>query len=424
MDEVINVNEAISMLGAKVMNFGSASSSFSGFPKNLRSLFSKNVRADPSYNGIILHDLTAFTQMTSLTIFPYSGIIDTLKLPPKLLKLSITCVKFQDLERISFPPRIVDLKLTHCHITSTIGWLEPVRLKRLSLAHNNFRPFKAFLPCCEYLSLDDNPLAELEIEAPVIKHISLCDTLLASIPKLPDSLQVLIISGYDLALTHMSDLPPSLKVLDLADSTDVVLEDYTFPPSIQELNLGQIGFLKMSGVKFAKGSRLKELILGDSDLSTMDFSKLTTLNDRMIELPSGLKALKLQGMNLENIDGFTIPQSVTFLDLRENNLESFEVKSHIETLYLNENPIKSNFTVHEDSELRVFDLTGIGITMFSFQMVKAPKLAQLRLGAELEKIDLSNMPVDFQVLEHYDGGSCTLIQPKTGPESYIYSSLL
>ena len=61
--------------------------------------------------------------------------------------------------------------------------------------------------------------------------------------------------------------------------------------------------------------------------------------------------------------------------------------------------------------------------MFSFEMVKAEKLAQLRLGAELEVIDLLSMPANFQILEHHDGGNCTLKEPDTG-QSYIYGPLM
>ena len=436
-DEVITLNDVMSMIGPKVTKFGFTSSSFSGIPTLLRSLYSNGSRNDLPGNRITLYDWTAFTHMTSLTISSLRGSIDTLELPPNLLKLSITCALFNDINSINFPMGIVDLELSTCDIKLTDGWLKPARLKRLSLADNELSSFKAFLPCCEYLSLESNfSLTDLEIEAPILKHIDLGDTGFATIPNLPDSLQVLVIRTSHLRLTHMPELPSSLKVLDLAGSGALVIQDYTFPPSIQELNLGHKELLKMSGVKFAKGSRLKELILSRSCLTTMDDDDLTTyedreeeydlttLDDKIIELPSGLKALKLQGMNLENIDDFTIPQSVTFLDLRNNNLRYFFVKSHIETLYLNENPLHLNFAIHEDLELRVLDLTGIGITMFSFEMVKAPKLAQLRLGAELKVINLLGMPAEFQILEHYDGGSCHVIEPETGPESYIYSSLL
>ncbi|XXZ98675.1 hypothetical protein QA089_001181 [Meyerozyma guilliermondii] len=434
--EVINVDEVISFLGPKVINFGFSSSSFSRIPTSLRSLYSNHVRRDSPENRISMYDWTAFTHLTSLTIFSLPTRIDTLELSPNLLKLSITCARFDDINRISFPPGIVDLELDSCGITSTASWLKPARLKRLSLASNDLSSFNDSLPCCEYLNLFSNPsLKKLEIEAPVLEHINLSYAEFTSIPKLPDSLQVLIINTFNLTLSHEYELPSSLKVLDLSDSTVLILQDYTFTPSIEELNLGQIELLKMSGVKFAQGSRLKELILSNTCLTTMDEEDLityedrleeydiTTLDDGIIELPPGLKALKLQGMNLQNIDDFTIPQSVTILDLGESDLKSFEVKSHIETLYLNDNPIRDNFEVREDSELRVLDLEGVGIRMFSFEMVKAEKLAQLRLGAELEVIDLLSMPANFQILEHHDGGNCTLKEPDTG-QSYIYGPLM
>ena len=377
-----------------------------------------------------LYDLTAFTHMTSLTLKLPRGLIDTSKLPPNLLELSIYNATFQDLERISFPSRIVDLELTSCHITLTTTWLKPARLKRLSLHGNDLSSFRAFLPCCEYLNLSYNrSLTDLEIEAPVLERIDLYHTNFTSIPKLPHSLQELVFGNSDLRLSGMPELPSSLRVLAFWGNLD--LQDYTFPPSIEELDLGNIEWLEMSGVKFAKGSRLKELILSGSSLpsivendeTTEDYRyihngfDITTIDDGNIELPPGLKALKMRGMNLRYIDDLTIPQSVTFLDLRENVLRSFEVKSHIETLYLGDNPTKHpefaedysedahgdgklNFVVHKDLELRVLDLADIGLTEFSFDMVRAEKLSQLCLDHKLEKIDLSNMPVDFQILRY------------------------
>ena len=421
--EVINAYEVISFLGPKVKNFGFSSSFFFEVPELLRSLYSKNM-GDTSGKYISLYYWSDFTHLTSLTILLLPTRIDTLELPPNLLKLSIWCARFDDISTIRFPPGIVDLELSNCNIELTDGWLKPARLKRLSLTVIMLTSFKAFLPCCEYLSLEGNSsLKDFEIEAPVLEHINLSGTEITSIPKLPDSLQVLIMTKVDLTLSHEYELPSSLKVLDLSDSTVLILQDYTFTPSIEELNLGQIELLKMSGVKFAQGSRLKELILSKSLLSSMDEDYLTTIDDRMIELPPGLKALKLRGMDLQNIDGLTIPQSVTFLDLGENDLKLFKVKSHIETLYLDYNPIEDNFVVHEDLELRVLDLEGVGIRMFSFEMVKAEKLAQLRLGSEVEMIDLSKMPANFQILEHQDGGNCTLKEPNTG-QSYIYGPLM
>ena len=294
----------------------------------------------------------------------------------------------------------------------TDGWLKPARLKRLSLPENELTSFKAFLPCCEYLSLEgESTLEDLEIEAPVLEHIELRYPELTLNLKLPDSLQVLIIFTFYLKLTDMPELPSSLKVLNLAGSA-VVIQDYTFAPSIQEINFSGSQLLKMSGVKFAKGSRLKEFILSDNCLTTMDEDDLityddreeecdiTTLDDKIIELPPGLKALKLQSMNLENIDDFTIPPTVKYLDLGYNSLKSLKVKSHIETLNLSGNPINSNFTVPKDLELRVLNLMGIGLTEFSFDLIGAEKLTQLRLGKEFKVVDVSKMPANFQILEH------------------------
>ena len=453
-ENATNIDEFFSMIGSKVQHFGFASPSLSRvlsmIPTLLRTLNFEHSHPCVIDNRDKLYDLTAFTHMTSLTLKLPRGLIDTSKLPPNLLELSIYNATFQDLERISFPSRIVDLELTSCHITLTTTWLKPARLKRLSLHGNDLSSFRAFLPCCEYLNLSYNrSLTDLEIEAPVLERIDLYHTNFTSIPKLPDSLQVLCIGTSDLRLCGMPELPSSLKVLRIHGSLNI--QDYTFPPSIQVLDFFGTLSLKMSGVKFAKGSRLKELILSDSGLPSLDWDDLTSedyeyshegldfggdirlskINDGMIELPPGLRALKMRCMGLRYIDDFTIPQSVTLLDLRENHLTAFEVKSHIEIFYLYDNPIELNttvedlelnFVVHKDLELRVLDLAHIGLKKFSFDMVKAEKLEQLRLGSEVEMIDLSKMPANFQILEHIVRGSCTVIEPDTG-QSYIYERI-
>lgn len=61
------------------------------------------------------------------------------------------------------------------------------------------------------------------------------------------------------------------------------------------------------------------------------------------------------------MDDFTIPRTVTLLDLRQNGLESLKVKPHIETLNLCENKGFSVLTIPKDVELRVLDLTGTGL---------------------------------------------------------------
>ena len=82
-----------------------------------------------------------------------------------------------------------------------------------------------------------------------------------SIPKLPASVQVLVLSDNNLDLSQMSELPSRLKLLDLCRAGTGAFQNYTFPSSIQELHLTDLNLSDMSGVKFAKGSKLKELKL-------------------------------------------------------------------------------------------------------------------------------------------------------------------
>ena len=396
-------DEIFSMIGPKVTSLGKSGSIPASIP-TLRSLY--------SISGRGLENLNAYTHMTSLTLWEPSDInncnlppnllrltlnlpddtIERLKFPLSLLKLSITSAKFNDLTKIEFPPKLVDLELELCDIALTTGWLKPAQLKRLSLARNNLSSFKAVLPCCEFLSLSDNKIEKVEIEAPVLKNIDLSENKLTYIPELPASVQVLVFRYNNLALSEMSEMPPNLKFLDLSDAGTGTLKNYTFPSSIQELHLTGLDLSGMSGVKFAKGSRMIELDLSCSLLGKID--------DKMIELPLGLKSLDMCGNHFNHIKKLTIPQTVTFLNLGSNLMRSLEVKSHIETLYLNVNPRLSSLAIPKDLELKFLDLTQTGIKKFSFDIFGADKLTQLRLGSEVKVIDLSKMPVNFQVLEY------------------------
>ena len=208
--------EIYSKLGKELTSLGFSGSMSSTIPRLLRSLY--------SYHGGSFENLPAFTQMTSLTLklptdninsfelppnllsltLVLPGVIDSLKFPPNLVKLSITDRLFKNIAKVKFPPNLVDLKLENCNITLTVRWLKPARLKRLSLARNNLSSFEAVLPCCEFLSLERNILKRVEIEAPVLEHIDLDENKLYTIPKLPACLKVLILSNNVLYLPIMS----------------------------------------------------------------------------------------------------------------------------------------------------------------------------------------------------------------------------
>ena len=401
----IEEDEVLTMVGPKVTSLGFSGSISAKIPSLLSSLYSL-------YGGN-LKKLTDFSHLSSLTLWQPSGNINDCKLPPNLLdltlyrprgiigynfflpislrKLSVHWAHFQDLEDF-FPPEIVDLELICCEIELIDEWLKPARLKRLSLETNAVSTFKAFLPCCEYLCLSDNALTEFEIEAPVLEYIDLTGSNLTDIPKLPDSLQVLVMKFGELELSQMSELPPNLKVLDLCRAGTGSFQNYTFPSSIQELRLSHLNLSGMNEVKFAKGSRLREL-----DMSN---SRLMTINDRMIELPLGLNELMLYDNDLQNINDLTIPQTVTFLDLSSNKFSSLKVKSHIETLSLKGNSALSGLTIPKDLELRALDLTGTGLDQLPLDLVGAEKLTQLRLGRDFKVIDVAKMPVNLQFLEY------------------------
>ena len=65
------------------------------------------------------------------------------------------------------------------------------------------------------------------------------------------------------------------------------------------------------------------------------------------------------------------------------------------------NPRLSSLAVPKDLELRVLNLLEFGLTEFSFDLIGAEKLTQLRLGMKFEVVDVSNMPPNFQILDNY-----------------------
>ena len=399
----IEEDELFSMLGPKLTSLGFCGLISPRIPRLIRSLF--------SVHGGSFENLIDFSHLSSLTLWVTKeniescklppnllnlvvdlprGKIDSLELPLSLLKLTFMNLKFEDLENFNFPPRIVDLALNNCEITLTVGWLKPARLKRLSLWGNELSTLKAVLPCCEALYLKYNSLTDVEIEAPVLEHIDLNENKLTSIPKLPACLQVLLLMNNELDFTQMPDLPSNLKILDLLGAGTGRLRNYTFPSSIQELRLRELDLSGMKRVKFAKGSKLQKLNLSNSNLGKID--------DKMIELPLGLKSLNLWGNHIKHMKKLTIPHTVTFLDLELNQLKSLSVKSHIEILRLNQNRL-SSLTIPKDLELRALDLKNTGLVQLPLDLFRAEKLTQLRLGREFGVIDVAKMPVNLRILE-------------------------
>lgn len=422
---VTDEDEIFSKLGSKMKSLKLVGSISARVPTQLCSLY--------SINGENLETLTAFSHMRSLILWEPSGNInscklplnllelilylpgeiDSLEFPLNLLKLSITSAKFKDLTKVEFPPKLIDLEVELCDITLTTGWLKPAQLKNLSLARNKLSSFNAFLPCCEHLCLKYNKIKEVRIEAPFLQHLDLNKNKLTSIPKLPACVKVLMLSENKLDISQMSELPSNVKLLDLCRAGTGALQNYTFPSSIQELNLSELNLSGMNGVRFSKGSRLKEL--------NMSNCRLTKIDDKIIELPFGLKSLTLLLNNLHNIDDLTIPPTVTFLDLGLNQMRFLNVNSLVETLYLNENSRLWGLTIPKDLELRFLDLTGDGFGKFPFDLVGAEKLTQLRLGW-VKEIDLSKLPVNLQILEY--PGPCKIEDFHRYPNTDFYRQLL
>ena len=101
-------------------------------------------------------------------------------------------------------------------------------------------------------------------------------------------------------------------------------------------------------------------------------------------------------------------------------MRSLKIKSHIETLYLNENPKLSSLAISKKLELKFLDFSLTGFKKFSFDLIGAERLAHLRLdGYNIKVIDLSKMPVNFQVLEYCDG-PCEIKELHRYPGTDVY----
>lgn len=340
-------------------------------------------------DGKLCEDMSVFSRLTTLELQRPCINLGSFILPSSLLRLSISSAANCGVEKIQLPSSLVELKLNKCGIT-TINYL-PSNLRRLSLDENEIKEFSCLLPNCKYLRLSGNELKSIHIEAPFLELISLDDNELSSIPDLPGDLETLLMSVDNLDLTDMGPLPRKLRTFTLS-GTKETLKNYTFPSSMEDLDL--TGLTNMSGVTFAKDSKLKML-----DLSS---GALGTINDDKIRLPKDLEQLDLFGNNLETVKDLDIPDSLRYLDLGGNKLKFFEIGSKLQTLSLKDNPIGPGLVLPINLDLRVLNLINVGLEEFSFELIKAKKLIQLSLGQEVRSIDFSSMPESFQVLK-YEG---------------------
>lgn len=318
--------------------------------------------------------------------------LHSLKLSPNLLKLSIRASnnKPQNISDFKLPISLIHFELTNCGISLTDGWTFP-NISRLTLNDTLLEQVNLHLPCCKELLLQSNRITNVELNASILRNLDLSENCLKEFPDIPSSVGYLQLNNNSLNLSNLPKFSSNLKHLSLLNAGRGRIYGYTFPASIEELRLTEVDLSELRDVKFEPESRLKKL--------NMSSSRLHEISDTMITLPDELESLDLYGNGLESMNGFSLPNSLRFLDLGRNDLKFLDVSSHWKVLVVNDNPI-SNLSVPYDLDLRVLDIEGTGVNDFSFDLFPTTKLEHLRLDSNIGLVDFSKMGDFLEVLEY------------------------
>ncbi|CUM68558.1 uncharacterized protein PRCAT00006284001 [Priceomyces carsonii] len=385
-----------------------------GFKGNIDDSLPRLLDSIHAVDGNVMADISIFSNLSTLEIHSPKSKLDSLILPRSLRKLTINSASNPGVERIKFPENLVELRLNDCGIISMRGINLPNTLVKLSLDENKLSEFYYFLPSCQYLLLSSNKLHTVEVKAPNLEYLDLGSNELVTLPDLPNTLRCLQVTSNDLNLDDFKPLPPRLRqfIFHFAGGATGTLKDYTFPSSLEYVDLG--GIPSISGVKFASGSKLKDLNLSGSGMDA--------ISDKNISLPDGIKILDLFGNNLQTLDKLRLPDSLEYLNLGRNNLRSFEPGLKLQTLELEYNPICSNLVVPDHLDLRSVDLSNVGLKNHDLgQLARAKKLVELTLG-EAENIIFNDVPPSLQVLKYWGHLENTdfILQPKKEDAFNIY----
>lgn len=362
-----------------------------GFFGSMSNDMSPELEGISIIGGKVMNDLTRFSNLKSLSIQWPLNKLDSMGFPPKLTKIYIRNAKEHGVERIVFPEGILDLTLAECAIEHMNSANLPKTLVKLSITDNHLTEFECDLPECTEMKLSDNSLEVLRINTPKLISLNLNQNLLSAIPIVSNTVKDLLVGSNEIDLSTLVSLPPALERLTMFISAEGNLTNFTFPASLETLDLSG-NSLEISGVNFPPDSKLKKL-----DLS---MASMGEVNDATIKLPQGLESLDLYGNGLVTLDDLLIPQSLKFLDLGLNRFESLNIPSSIQTLFISENPKLSNLQVSPDLDLRTLVLGEVGWKEFSFGVLNAKKLEMLKLGREVESLDVSEMPSTLQYLKY------------------------
>lgn len=341
--------------------------------------------------GEVINDLTKFTNLKALSIQWPLNKLDSMVFPPSLTKIYIRYAEERGVKKIVFPEGLLELTLADCALKHYDSTNLPKTLVKLSITDNDLTEFECDLPECTDMNLSGNELEAIRINTPKLISLNLNENLFSAFPRVSNTVKDLLVGSNEIDLSTLKDLPPALKTLTMYISAKGKLTNFTFPASLEEIDLSGDP-LEISGINFPPDSKLKKL--------NLSMASLGVISDATIKLPQGLEWLDLYGNGLETIDDLLIPQSLKFLDLGNNRLESFNVPSSIQTLLISDNPFFSNLQVSADLDLRSLVLEEVGWKDFSFGMLNARKLEMLKLGPEVESLDVSEMPSTLQYLKY------------------------
>ncbi len=189
--------------------------------------------------------------------------------PPHLRDLALT--NFGDLASArsgsqplrQLPAGLEGLDLSGSTVPLT---LLPASLRRLALSVPDLRPISRLLEHVEELDLTGSPLSSLAglPATGQLRSLVVCDTRLARIDQLPESLERLEICGCP-ALTSIAKLPPRLVVLNVARTGLRTLP--ALPPTLRGLDISNTRIDSLAALAGHEG--LESLTLSAGEVTTL-----------------------------------------------------------------------------------------------------------------------------------------------------------
>ena len=167
----------------------------------------------------------------------------------------------------------------------------------------------------------------------------------------------------------------------------------------KELKILELYAKKANSINLDQNLKLKQLDLYLSpNEKNLDLSHLTKL-EKIRSIDSGLKVVRLPNgvtsafLNENKITDINIPSSITYLDLRKNNLTSITLSEGIKDVYLQENKI-SNINVPSTVKRLYMSYNNLTSITLPSNMTNADldnnKIKNITLTGSVESLELEN----------------------------------